>query len=273
MSPKNILNLIYYFFFKKNFYKLRKKIFSIGCSADHNIKSADLVNSIKKNGYVIIENFIRKDSCQLIIDQIEKFLITKPEFCWADNEHSDQRIHGAENLSLDIFNFFNSKIPIEVGESYHQEKLQNLMTMANKTTFVNNNRGSGQGWHRDGIHSQYKSILYLVDVNEHNGPFQIIQNSNKLKNIIHFCTKYNLDIFNTRINNNAVQDYLKNNISELKTIVAKAGTLILVETSTIHRGKPMLNGTRYALTNYYYPKILINKYQNNFFPFLKERLF
>jgi hypothetical protein len=147
------------------------------------------------------------------------------------------------------------------------------MTMANKTTFIDNNKGSGQGWHRDGVNFQYKSILYLVDVDEQNGPFQMIQNSNKLKNIIDFCTKYNLDIFNIRIDENTVQDYIIKKTSELKTITAKAGTLIMVDTSVIHRGKPLLKGTRYALTNYYYPKILVNKYKKSFSPMIKEKLF
>ena len=39
----------------------------------------------------------------------------------------------------------------------------------------------------------------------------------------------------------------------MHTFTAKAGTLILFDSSTIHRGAPITAGTRYALTNYYYP--------------------
>ena len=41
--------------------------------------------------------------------------------------------------------------------------------------------------------------------------------------------------------------------------MAKAGTLILVDTSSIHRGMPIIAGVRYALTNYFYPKRLIDQ--------------
>ena len=53
------------------------------------------------------------------------------------------------------------------------------MVMANRTVFKNNNIGSGAGWHKDSYSNQYKSILYLNDVNSENGPFQIIKDSNK----------------------------------------------------------------------------------------------
>ena len=36
-------------------------------------------------------------------------------------------------------------------------------------------------------------------------------------------------------------------------ITGKAGTLILFDASLIHRGRPLEEGCRYALTNYYYP--------------------
>lgn len=36
-----------------------------------------------------------------------------------------------------------------------------------------------------------------------------------------------------------------------KTFIAPAGTLLLVNTSAIHRGQPLEHGTRYALTNYF----------------------
>ena len=52
----------------------------------------------------------------------------------------------------------------------------------------------------------------------------------------------------------------------IETIKGKAGTLILVDTSLIHRGKPLVNGCRYALTNYYYPYYQINSMKNRFLP-------
>ena len=45
--------------------------------------------------------------------------------------------------------------------------------------------------------------------------------------------------------------------------------LILVDTSLIHRGKPIEDGTRYAITNYLYPKTSIKNFNNHFLPRVK----
>ena len=44
-----------------------------------------------------------------------------------------------------------------------------------------------------------------------------------------------------------MEEYSNENI---QTLTGKAGTLILVDTRGIHRGKPIEEGERYALTNY-----------------------
>ena len=50
------------------------------------------------------------------------------------------------------------------------------------------------------------------------------------------------------------------------TLTGKAGTLILFDGSLIHRGKPILDGKRYALTNYYFPRMdfdnLVKKFKS-----------
>jgi hypothetical protein len=64
-----------------------------------------------------------------------------------------------------------------------------------------------------------------------------------------------------------------NNKDLLKTITGAAGDLILVDTSIIHRGCPLNEKKRYALTNYYYPKNIIGKYKESFKPIVKQKFF
>jgi hypothetical protein len=42
------------------------------------------------------------------------------------------------------------------------------------------------------------------------------------------------------------------------TVVAPAGTLLLVMTNGVHRGCPIRAGRRYAMFNYYYPRYQVN---------------
>ena len=157
-----------------------------------------------------------------------------------------------------------------IGEEYSNNKLKNLMTMANKTIFRKKNKGSGNGWHRDSINIQYKSILYLNDVNADNGAFQIIENSKSKNEILKFLILNNLDPSKTSFSENLIKKNLKDKKLKLKTLIGKKGTLILVDTSCIHRGSPLKTGIRYAITNYYYPKNLINKYDKQFSKRIKK---
>lgn len=245
-------------FFIKNIFK--KKVYK----SSHEVKKySDL---LKNNGVVIIENYLDKKSCESIINVIESYYSKNKELIWHDKFNSEYRLHGAEKIDEEINNFFSNNLLINIGSLCAKISLLNLMTMANKVEYNQNNLGSGGGWHRDDYNFQFKAILYLNDVTSDNGPFQFIKNSNRLFNIVKDTALASLDIKSTRIDSEKV-DLL--NSKRLKTIIGKAGTLILVDTSLIHRGKPLINGKRYAITNYYYPHYKIDSMQNHFLPKIK----
>jgi hypothetical protein len=264
----NILKIIYYLFIKHFLYVSRQKILNYK-KRDKKINTI-IIKSLKKHGYYVIENYINRKNCELIKKKIKKYINENPKNIIIDKEKSDFRIHGAEFVCSKIRNYFSSKFLRSVGENYSKNKLVNLMTMANITKFIDGNKGSGNGWHRDGINFQYKSILYLSDVNLNNGPFQIIENSNDRNEIFKFSIKNKINPAETRFCNNFIEKKIKNKELKLKTIIGKKGTIILVDTSCIHRGSPIKSGTRCAITNYYYPKNLIETYKNQFSKMLKK---
>ena len=55
---------------------------------------------------------------------------------------------------------------------------------------------------------------------------------------------------------------------EASRFLGKAGTLLLVNTTGIHRGRPLKAGSRYALTNYYYHPHQIDRARVQNFPTL-----
>jgi len=244
------------FFIKKIFYSNKK--FFLKKNETENFKT-----KLKKNGYLVIDNFYDHKTCENIIQEINKFKENNKNLIWRDNNDCEFRIFGAEKIDKKLFDFFSNKKLIDVGSNCLGREISNLMTMANKIKGEKNNLGSGGGWHRDDINFQYKAILYLCDVNDKNGPFQLIKNSNKFFNIFLDSIKLKLDILNTRIDEKYISILDQRRI---KTITGKAGTLILVDTSLIHRGKPLVSGCRYALTNYYYPYYQVDSMKNHFLP-------
>jgi len=58
----------------------------------------------------------------------------------------------------------------------------------------------------------------------------------------------------TRLTQDTIKPLLESDPERLKTFEAKKGSVILVDTSGIHRGAPVQDGERYALFNYYMPE-------------------
>ena len=59
--------------------------------------------------------------------------------------------------------------------------------------FVENNVGSGGGWHRDNTILKYpKAMIYLSDVNDSNGCFEYIKGTHNIKGIINLLFKKNI---------------------------------------------------------------------------------
>ena len=123
-------------------------------------------------------------------------------------------------------------------------------TLAARMPFNYKNAGSGEGWHRDGFYRQFKTLLYLSNVGNDNGPFQLILNSQKYKNLIQDMKSADLKYMQYRLTDEEINKILLKEPQRKKTILGNLGTLILVDTSTLHRGAPIKKGIRYALTNY-----------------------
>ena len=239
---------------------------------DPSIKDQNFLYSLRKNGYVIIPNFFSKTECSKLIDTIDKFIMDNPKYIWKDDTDSDNRIFGAENISINtkkaLENFINYSQ--KIGEHYLKHKIGLFMVMANRTVFKDKNMGSGAGWHKDSYSKQFKSILYLNDVNPSNGPFQLIKNSNKNFFMIKLFLKLKNKFPSTRFSHDDILTILNNEKNKIIELTAKAGTLILVDTSFLHRGKPIENSSRYALTNYFFSPKKFEDHKNHFQPKIEK---
>lgn len=118
-----------------------------------------------------------------------------------------------------------------------------FLVMYNEIEAKENNLGSGGGWHFDSLSPQLKVIFYLTDVSQKNGPFQIVERSENKRFRQNYIIK-NLkrkDILRVR-------DTIKE--ESVKTLTGKKGDGFLINTSSIHRGKPLQEGERRAITYY-----------------------
>lgn len=203
---------------------------------------------LQEKGFFVVENFVEDYLCDNLRDKIDD-LTTMGVFSWEDESKSDTRIFGVEK-ALSDFNIFNEEINEQIVKKYIG-KIKNSFVMANRVLYKDHNLGSGGGWHRDSINrKQLKYIVYLNDVTSQNGCFQYLESTHKLSTKYKFNYKLNKNCSNTRFTDDEVDFLLKQFNLNLINFEAKKGTLIVIDTSGIHRGRPMERGVRYALTNY-----------------------
>ena len=223
-------------------------------------KERKLLYEIQKNGFAIIPNFVNREFCDSARKEVDRLLKEHKEFV-VKNEWPDDRIYGGELLSEKIKEFHNNKFLQNLCDHYLTRPCPNAFTLANWIEISDESKkfGSGGGWHKDNPNRQFKSILYLNDVNERNGAYQIIKRSHKLRQFLKDMKAGELDYGQIRIRDDQMTKILKDEPERLVTCTGKAGTLIVKDCCCIHRGSPLQEGQRYALTNYYFTLDQINQ--------------
>jgi hypothetical protein len=167
---------------------------------------------------------------------------------------------GVESVSSLLSEFHNDAFLRGAGEILSGLALYNFATLGARIDATPDNNGSGDGWHRDAHGFQYKSILYLSDVSEINGPFEYLPGSHKRWRAAFDTLIGDLPPApNTRYESAVIERLVGRFGIKLRSFPGRAGTLLLVNSSGIHRGRPLRSGTRYALTNYFYRPLEVNE--------------
>ena len=223
----------------------------------------DYLKQLNEKGIITIPEYLSKDNCKKIIKNIENNML-EPSIKVVNNGgegiKGDFRIFKFEKNCKDTLHFSEDKFIKKIVSKYFGKKLISHFTVAGKVVYKEGLKSnSGGDWHKDSEDKSLKAMIYLSDVNVNNGPFSIITNSKKL-NIARRPGSYNLItkiiMFLKGLPSTPPRfsdsDIKKNKNLKIKTITAKAGTLLIFDGNFTHRGEIIKNGKRYSLTNYYF---------------------
>lgn len=236
------------------------------------LMSDSVLSNVLTRGYCVIPNYWSSDRCQMVRNMLDELIDNSSNNgirIWTDQLCADKRVMGADRLSSELDIFSDKQIFRYISALYGVSSLQGF-TMAARLNYVSGNLGSGQGWHRDScVEHQYKAILYLSDVTTELGPFQYLRGSGNADAIVQFGESTGIDLEENRLDN--YECFFDE--QDIDDICGLQGTLVIANTRGIHRGKPLMSGSRYALTNYYWktgiPKH-IQPYMNDIGPAQSE---
>lgn len=228
-----------------------------------------MLAEVERAGICVIPGYWTPEQCAEARAEVDRVIAQYPEYVYP-HAKADRRVYGADRASVAIARFNKDPDLAMVASTYNHEPTVAPFTLAARMLFTEGNSGSGEGWHRDAFLRQFKAIIYLSDVGLDNGPFQMIRDSHRPRQILRDMKVAGLSYMQNRLDDQHVAKLVDEDPARLLTFTGSAGALILVDTSTIHRGMPIQASIRYALTNYYYPEARIDESMYEKFKVLPE---
>jgi Phytanoyl-CoA dioxygenase (PhyH) len=239
-------------------YAFARQRASAPTSTDLTSAGQKVLTEVSEQGFAAIEDFVSKDDCEKLRRVLTQRLAENPDLLHPATQY-DLRLHGIENVDEIFASYATDPRLVQMASAYLQRPARAAFTLGASLQALEGNPGSGGGWHRDSLTPQFKTMLYLTDVGLDNGPFQILARSHHLVQTIRDNRAAHLPYGQVRFTQKQVDEVLENSHRDrVHTLHYPAGTLLIFDSSTIHRGSPIKSGTRLALTNYFYPESQID---------------
>lgn len=223
-------------------------------------KIESYVNSLKKNGYVILDEKVEITDSMLnyYYSAINGDIFPGKVRRWCDDNSSDRRVFVSLEACEEIYKPISDVV----------EKIFNLYVGDNEPAFYLINSveksgskyGSGGCWHRDSYSKQVKMFIFLGDIEYNSGPLAYWPGSHGLlsKLFLFLFGKYKR---RTRFEGKIISRIIR---WFSKEVVGEKGTVVLADVSGLHTGLPALKSGRFMLTQYRYAARDVEKMQKRF---------
>jgi len=214
-----------------------------------------ILNTVKRDGIVVIPHYFSEDQCDELKSIFDKLVVDHSFYC----EENEYRVFGMDKLSSRVSEIFSSdKLAWNVCEAYLGEEMYLQTTMSARIEYKEGVKyGSGGSWHRDSFSKQIKSISYLTDMTDENGPFMYIKGSHRLWGLLKVLFKLkrkgclaNLQ----RYSDEDVDNIMKILGEEITYFPCEKGALVLADIRGLHTTRYLKSGLAYSIFNYYIAK-------------------
>ena len=221
------------------------------------INYKNIVIDLNKNGFTTLGRLKSTSLLSSAIREIDNLsTFNDVEKNYSDSEHRIWNAHNKMSIARE-FKLFSDKIISNVLNK--NSNAYDILAIRNKSLNDLDKKNVSLRWHMDSFFSQLKTFLFISEVHLDNGPFEIISKTHKMSFKLRLAFKANFfKIKNlkdgkrgyTSIDQKTISSVIDTN-RKIQTMSVPAGTLLLANTSCLHRAKPCIDGSRYALTSYY----------------------
>lgn len=211
-----------------------------------------LIADMRRSGTSVVERYLDGPRCAALRGEIDRLLEHHKDAVWTDAVDSDHRLYGADRVSEPIAALCNDAFIRSTLHAYERSDDVRGFALAARMDAKPNNPGSGVGWHRDdALLSQAKAIYYLSDVGPQQGPFEYLPGSHRPERIVVDMLRAGAEHGQMRFPDDTIAA-LESGWPGYKRQVATApeGSVLLADTRGLHRGSPIVAGSRYAVTVY-----------------------
>lgn len=212
---------------------------------------------VKREGFAVFENAYSSEFCRSVIDLIDRHRGTEDtELNYAGSE---LRIWHAERLDVELAMFRRACDQFVSGLAGRDIEAFNLLAIRNVPIAPNDEASRVGRWHLDSFRKMYKVFLFLTDTTDASGPFEFVPRTHTMS----FKTRMALrgayftmsDLLTGRRAYQRLTDSWVDGLSAAGhkplAVTCKTGTVMVVDSSVVHRARPCAEGARYALTAYY----------------------
>ena len=236
----------------------------------------EIIDELNYHGISIVKNYYDEEFCSEAIKQIDSIIKMKSDKIYSNTQEGtsgDQRLFKIENLSKRAKQFQNDQFINSILNNLSKNKIKSYFILGGKLTYEKNEtKNSGGGWHRDSDLEQFKAMVYLNDVDSSNGPFLFLKNSDRFdlerrENLEKVSFRTKIYIFLGKLKKHppmyddmTVENYLIKSETKSTQVTGSKGTLVLFNSTYLHRGKNIEKGIRYTFTNYMFTDNLLSRY-------------
>jgi hypothetical protein len=238
----------------RDFVKYRRRDAEGALSSDEQRALA----ALRRDGFAVVEGFWPREHALAVRERLEAYLepAESRDFesgayirFW-DNRAYDEgvrRLYHVERELPELAELRHDPFTLRVIEAYYGYPFHSGLLMYQHNTQSNANT---RYYHVDVFTKEFKSFLYLDDVDPGNGPFTYLRGTHRS----HLRRLKRELLWNGE---GASTTFLDKDLGSSRRrevqVCGPAGTLILADVRGFHRGSPQLERSRSALVNYLFP--------------------